>query len=264
MVQLNGAGTAVRRPAEPLTFRGCLALLNHAQKPGAGVPAYTRWVNRRLARFAAAAAVVLRLSPNTVTAASAVLSLSGLLILLLFPPSLLSGLGAAGLLAAGYVLDSADGQVARVTGRGGPSGEWLDHVVDAVRTPAIHLAVLAGLVSYTSLPPWVLLLPGLYCLLSCGQFMSQILAEQLVRQRRDSPEARRDVGPTVSGPGPLRSFLLLPTDAGSLCWVFLLWGMPPVFYAAYGGLFLLNLVASAASMRRKYRALVSISKEAPL
>lgn len=261
MVQLSGAGTAARRPAEPMTFRGCLARLHHAQKPGAGVPAYTRWVNRRLARYAAAGAVVLRLSPNAVTAASAVLSFSGLLILLLFPPSVLSGLGAAGLLAAGYVLDSADGQVARVTGRGGPSGEWLDHVVDSVRTPAIHLVVLAGLAAYSGLPSWALLLPGFYCLLSCGQFMSQILAEQLIRQRRDSPEAQQGPGATVSGPGPLRSFLLLPTDAGSLCWVFLLWGMPPVFYAAYGSLFLLNLVASAASMRRKHRALVSISQE---
>ena len=260
MVQLNGTGPAVRGAGEPRTFSGCLAMLNHAQKPGAGVPAYTRWVNRRLARYAAAAAVVLRLSPNMVTAASAGLSLAGLLLLVLVPPSVVSGLGAAALLAAGYVLDSADGQVARVTGRGGPSGEWLDHVVDAVRTPAIHLAVLAGLVSSSDLPAWALLLPGLYCLLSGGQFMSQILAEQLLRHRRDVPKASPGADRAASGPGPLRSFLLLPSDAGSLCWVFLLWGMPAVFYAAYGCLFLLNLVLSAASMRRKYRALVSLTR----
>ncbi|MCC9205423.1 CDP-alcohol phosphatidyltransferase family protein [Arthrobacter sp. zg-Y769] len=225
--------------------------MDKAQKPGAGVPAYTRWINRRLARYAAAAAVALRVSPNLVTAASAVLSLCGLWLLLLRPPGAITGLAAAVLLAAGYVLDSADGQVARVTGRGGPAGEWLDHVVDAVRTPAIHLAVLGGWALHTDASRLVLVLPLLYCLLSAGHFMSQILAEQLVR--RHGPDHRPEPSPS-----PLRSFLLLPADTGVLCWVFACWGSEEAFLVAYGCLFLFNLLAGAASMRRKYRTLVSL------
>lgn len=255
----GGSGTSGVR----LAFTRCLADLNAAQKPGAGVPAYTRWVNRRLARYAAAGAVALRLSPNAVTAASAVLSFAGLAVLLIFAPGPGTAAGAAVLLAGGYVLDSADGQVARVTGRGGPAGEWLDHVVDAVRTPAIHLTVLAALALHADVPGWVLVLPLLYCLMSGGQFMSQILAEQLLRSAAASSPPSGAAAPGVSStaPGALRSFVLLPTDAGALCWVFVLWGSGPLFLAAYGSLFLLNLLAVAASMRRKYRALASLRKE---
>ena len=47
-------------------FRDAFSALNAAQKPGMGVPAYTRWVNRRLGRYAAAAAYALRWTPNAV------------------------------------------------------------------------------------------------------------------------------------------------------------------------------------------------------
>ena len=52
--------------------------LASAQKPGAGVPAYLRWVNRPLGRRAAAAAYVPGLTPNAVTLLSGVCSLAGL------------------------------------------------------------------------------------------------------------------------------------------------------------------------------------------
>ena len=37
------------------------------------------------------------------------------------------------LLVVGYALDAADGQLARLRGGGSVAGEWLDHVVDAVK-----------------------------------------------------------------------------------------------------------------------------------
>lgn len=230
------------------TFTQALHLLSTAQKPGHGVPAYTRWVNRRLGRLAAAAAVSGGISANGVTAVSAACSLAAIVCLAVAPASAWLGIPIAVLLAAGYALDSADGQVARLTGSSSPAGEWLDHVVDCVRVPAIHLAVLVGIWQAGVLPVWTSWLPLVYALTSAGHFMSQILAEQLLKGKADNSEAPA---------GTLRSWLLLPTDMGSLCWVFVLWGNPHLFIAAYGAMFLLQLAVFAASVQRKYRALSS-------
>lgn len=233
------------------SFGAAMVGLESAQKPGNGVPAYTRWVNRRLARFAAAAAYAAGWSPNAVTAASAALSFAALWIMVAVPQTASLGIVVACLLAAGYVLDSADGQVARLGRRGSPAGEWLDHVVDALRTPALHLAVLVGLYAVPGLGTWPLLVALGYCLVSVGEFMSQILAEQL--SGRDNPG---DAPPASSGVA--KSLILLPTDNGTLCWIFLLWGMPSLFAWAYGAMFLLNTVHTVISMRRKYVRLIAL------
>src|SRR5690554_5201513 len=246
------------REIPPRTVRAAMASLGRAQKPGAGVPAYTRWVNRGLARFAAATAYSWGWSPNTVTVASAVSSAAGLTLLIWLEPNPLVGLLVAGLLALGYLLDSADGQVARLSRSGSKLGEWLDHVVDAIRTPTIHLAVLVALWRWTDAPTWLLVTALLYCVISVGQFMSQILAEQL------APDRGR---PAATG-GVLRSVLLLPTDMGTLCWVFVLWGFsigryPEGFAFAYAAMFAINTVYSVVSMRRKYQRLAGLPRPAP-
>jgi phosphatidylglycerophosphate synthase len=188
-------------------------------------------------------------------------------LMLIVPPAPLAGLWVGVFLAAGYVLDSADGQVARLGRTGSPAGEWLDHVVDSVRTPAIHLAVLGGLAIHsdtgvpasglsasglsaagaTGLAQWPLLVALLYCLVSVGQFMSQILAEQLSGA----------AVPSSNSAGIRQSVLLIPTDMGTLCLIFLLWGLPEVFVWAYLAMFLLNAAHTLVSMRRKYLKLSS-------
>ncbi|CEA07514.1 CDP-alcohol phosphatidyltransferase [Arthrobacter saudimassiliensis] len=239
-------------PGFPPRYRDALRLLASAQKPGYGVPAYTRWINRRAARVAAAAAVRWHITPNSVTFMSAATSAVGILLLFL-PHQRTTGPAVALLLAVGYLLDSADGQVARVLGTGSAAGEWLDHVVDAVRIPAIHLGVLGALLLLHAKASPILLLPAMYCLLSTAHFMSQILAEQLVRNAglRPTPVERHSAA---------RSVLMLPTDAGTLCWIFVLWGTP-LFIPSYFALFLANLVAVAASMGRKWRHLASLRKD---
>jgi phosphatidylglycerophosphate synthase len=226
-------------------YREGMAGLGAAQKPGAGVPAYTRWVNRRLGRYAAAAGYALGWTPNMMTAASAAFSAVAIALLVAAPPGPTTGVAIAVLLAVGYLLDSADGQVARLQGSGSPAGEWLDHVVDAVRTPAIHVAVLIGFWAMGQ-PAWVLAVTLAYCLVSVAQFMSQILAEQLAKSARITTEPPS---------GNRQSFILIPTDTGTFCWMFVLWGFPPIFIAAYTAMFVLNAVHSAVSMRRKYQKL---------
>jgi phosphatidylglycerophosphate synthase len=250
LTTMVGAGSPVPTAAAgtvPARYRQGMAALGSAQKPGAGVPAYTRWVNRRMARHVAATAFAIGWTPNMVTAASAVLSLGAMVVMLVVPPVPLLGLPVAVLFAAGYLLDSADGQLARLTGTGSPAGEWLDHVVDAIRTPAIHLAAAVALWRFVGESPLVVVAFA-FALLSVGQFMSQILAEQLARGRATEPQqdSRR------------RSWLLLPTDAGAVCWMFVAWGVPVLFAVVYSAMFLMNLVHTAASMRRKYRKLQGI------
>lgn len=242
---LDNAPVIPTTGAPPRRFGDALAALREVQKPGAGFPAYTRWVNRRLARYAAAAAYRMGLTPNQVTGASAAVSAVAIALVAVVPTTPAVGVTAAALFALGYLLDSADGQVARLSRTGSAAGEWLDHVVDAIRTPAVHLAVFLGLLREPSVP-WALRdIALLFCVVSVGQFMSQILAEQL------SGRKHRPVG----GRGVLRSWLTLPTDTGVLCWVFLLWGAPVLFAAVYAALFIANTVHAASSMRRKYQHL---------
>lgn len=232
-----------------LRVRKNLANLHAAQKSGAGVPAYTRFVNRRLARGVAAPCAAFGLSPNMVSAISAALSAAGLAVLIIAGPHVLPAVITAVLLAAGYVFDSADGQVARLTGKGSPAGEWVDHVVDAARTPAIHLSVAVTVIVHRPDLSWLAVIALLFTVMSTGQFMSQILAEQLTaRSGTEHPEPN----------GLRKSIMLLPTDTGTLCWSFVLWVVPPVFAIAYTILFLVNAVHTAASMRRKYRKLAAL------
>ncbi|MDN5655514.1 MAG: CDP-alcohol phosphatidyltransferase, partial [Kocuria sp.] len=74
--------------------------LDAAQKPGTGVPAYTRWVNRRLARYLCAVAERVGATPSAVSVASILVTFSGLsAFLLLHRSPLLAGALAAVLLA---------------------------------------------------------------------------------------------------------------------------------------------------------------------
>lgn len=240
------AASAVRahRPG----VRENLRNLGIAQKSGAGVPAYTRWVNRRAARIVAATAAAAGVTPNGVTALSAALSVSGLAVLLIAGPQWWSAVLSGALLAAGYVFDSADGQVARLTGTGSPAGEWLDHVVDAARTPMIHLSVAVTVMLHRPDLIWLAVIGLCFAVLSTAQFMSQILAEQLVR---------REGGEAPKGSRIKQSLILLPSDSGVLCWSFVLWFAPPLFALGYTVLFALNAVHTMTSMRRKYLKLVA-------
>ena len=90
-------------------YRSAVTRLASAQKPGAGVPPYTRFVNRPMGRRLAAAAHVVGLSPDQVTAVSVLASSVGLALLTLLAPSVSLGLLIGFLMVLGYALDSADG-----------------------------------------------------------------------------------------------------------------------------------------------------------
>lgn len=232
------------------SYRAAVARLASAQKSGAGQPAYLRWVNRPLGRRAAAAAFVLGLSPNAVTLLSGLCSLAALLLIALLPPTMGVALGATALLLAGYALDSADGQLARLTGTGSLAGEWLDHVVDAARLPLFHLAIAIHFFRWGD-SFWLVGAALGYMLLSSVWFFAQTLAEKLGERGPDAPDA------------PVwMSFVKAPYDVGTVNLIVLALPFPSVFAALYLALFAFTLGVAALSLRRKYRTLAAETRPA--
>lgn len=210
-----------------------------AQKKAApGAPAYSILVNRPTGRLFAAAAFRVGLTPNRVTAISGIVTFTGIILIATLPPGTLAGIAIWLLLAVGYALDSADGQVARLRGGGSPSGEWLDHVVDSVKIVSIHLAVLVTTYRHFELDEVWLLVPLGFTIVACGLFFAMILNDQLKAVHAATTGIR--LPPPARSASLGRSLLVIPTDYGILCLAFVLLGMPTVFFAVYAFLFLAN------------------------
>ncbi|MCU1569988.1 MAG: putative glycosyl transferase [Naasia sp.] len=245
------AGSSAR-PGYGETLR-TLAVAQKAAAPGA--PAYSVYINRKLGRFLAAGAYLLGLTPNMVTAISASFTFAAILAIAIVPPTLFLGIAVALSLAVGYAFDSADGQVARLRGGGGPAGEWLDHVVDCIKISSLHLAVLISAYRFFSLPSDLLLLvPIGYAIVGAVSFFAMILNDQLKAVYSGSKKSKYPSG----GSTLLRSLLVVPTDYGLLCLVFVLLGAPQVFFAAYALLFVANLGYTALALPKWFRDMTRI------
>lgn len=236
----RAAGTRV---VTRLGYRPALDQLRGAQKSGAGVPAYLRWVNRGLGRHAAALASAAGLTPNALTAASAVLSTVGLVVIAIGGHQLWGAVAGSLLLLAGYALDSADGQLARLTNSGSRSGEWLDHVVDSARLPLTHLAIAVNLYLRDA-PALAIGLCLAFLVLESVWFFAQTLAEKL--------STSRPLGSTAPA---WVSFAKLPYDTGFLYLLVLVLPWLDVFVVVYAVLFVVTGGVALVSLRRKYTML---------
>jgi phosphatidylglycerophosphate synthase len=216
------------------SLKATLQRLSRAQKGAIGAPAYSRFVNRPLGRLLAALAYRAGLTPNAVTGISAAFTATGIALLALVPPSVLMGVGVAACLVLGYALDAADGQLARLRGGGSPAGEWLDHMVDAAKASSLHLAVLVGFYRFETVEAGPLLLvPIGYCIVDAVLYFGTMLNEALRAQHGAKTRAQ----PSERRPSVGRSLLVLPTDYGLLCCLFLFFGVPALFVPAYTFLF---------------------------
>lgn len=227
--------TSTGPAAAPTTgLSGTLRRLGAAQKGTKGAPAYSRFVNRKLGRLLAALAFHARLTPNAVTGISAAFTATGIALLALVRPSWGLGIAVSLCLALGYAFDAADGQLARLRGGGSPAGEWLDHMVDAVKVSSLHLGVLIGLYRFETVDRGPLLLIPLGFSVVAGVFFFGMMLNEALRSAHGVATRAQasDERPSVS-----RSLLVAPTDYGVLCWVFVLLGAPSVFFAAYSLLF---------------------------
>lgn len=234
-------------------------LVAGASKSNRGAGAYTRWINRPLGRRVAAFSYLRGFTPNQLTFVNAVLIFPALGAMTLAEPGVWTGLVVLALLA-GYVLDSADGQLARLRGGGSAAGEWLDHVVDAVKTGVFHAAVLVVWFRFYDLgtPSW-LLVPLGFLVVHLSFFFSLMLADDLRRLdkvKKGTPAPAVDI--TSERAPILRSFLVLPNDWGLVCLTVLLLAVQPVFMALYTLLLAANAVFLAYGWVRWYRELVTL------
>ncbi len=205
-----------------------LTRLRGAQKTSKGAPAYSLLVNRPLGRVLAAVAYQVGMTPNQVTAVSAVFTLTGIAMVATLPPSWLTGLLVCLALVIGYALDSADGQLARLRGGGSLAGEWLDHVLDSLKVSTLHLAVLVMAFRHFDTPTWWLIVPLAFSASYVVNFFGMLLTDLLTRM---SSEAK-SVAPGRSG-FKVMNMLKLPIDYGLMCVAFLLLGQPSWYVGVY-------------------------------
>lgn len=233
---------------------GTLTALRGAQKSAKGVSLYSRYVNRPAGRILAAGAYRVGLTPNQVTLVSALFTFTGIAAVAVVRPSWPLALAVYAALVVGFAFDSADGQLARLTGKGGPAGEWLDHVVDCAKMVALHAAVLIAFYRYFELPGdgW-LLVPLGFQLAAVVTFCGGLLTEQLKRGR--------GTGNTPAAPpSRLRAVALLPVDYGVFCLVFLTLGAPGVFRAAYTALAVVHALFLVAFLAKWFRELSALPR----
>jgi phosphatidylglycerophosphate synthase len=247
---MTPAPTALRpRPSIAET----VAELRGAGKPSHSAPLYSRLVNRPVGRYLAAAAHRAGLAPNQVTALSGAVSFVAIAVVALVPPSPVMGLAVALLLALGYALDSADGQLARLRGGGSLVGEWLDHMIDCGKNAAVHLAVLVSFYRFAESPDVRLLaLPAAFQLVVTVMFFGTVLTDQL---RRSAGPVRN---PEPAGSSLTRSILVAPADYGLLCIAFAAFGYRPVFVGIYAFLLAGSAAYLAVGLLRWRRQLAAV------
>lgn len=247
-----------RPPASPR--RAALVRLAGAQKSSRGAAGYSRWVNRRAGRQIASVAYVVGLTPNQISALSAVFTFASITALAVFHPSWYLAVAVSLGLLIGYAFDSADGQVARLRGGGSPAGEWLDHVLDALKASTFHLAVAISWFRFYDLRhEGALLIPLAFAATSAVFFFAMILSDMLRRiarlQSGGSSVTTASVNPNESAP-VLRSLIVLPNDYGVLCLAMLLISLHTAFIAVYTVLLAANVLFLLVGCVRWFREML--------
>lgn len=232
-----------------------------AQKSNRGAAGYSRWVNRRLGRQIAALAYLTRLTPNQVSVISAVFTFSAIITLAAVRPGWAWAIAITVVLLIGYAFDSADGQLARLRGGGTPAGEWLDHVLDALKASSFHLAVVIMWFRFYHLEhPAALLIPLGFTVVSAVFFFAMILTDMLRRVGRASMGGTTVTTSSVdpNEPAPiLRSLIVLPNDYGVLCLCMILAPAHELFVIVYSIMFASNALFLLAGATRWFRELAS-------
>lgn len=186
---------------------------------------YTKYINRPLAwmftRF-----LYKKCTPNTVSFLAFLMLFSGLTFfssrgeyeftdaLVLFLVAFLN-----------YILDSCDGQIARLTGKGSSLGEWLDHSLDALRLLLVNIFIIAFIIQsgidYINIYLIFLSLFSQVGLYVVGTLRQKVLKKDYSKKVRDGKA------------GNLITALLSPLDYGVFIFLFLLLSSPQTLMYSY-------------------------------
>ena len=255
------------RTTRRATHRELVQRLRGAGKSNRGAAAYSRWVNRPLGRHLAAVAHRSGLGPNAVSVLSATFTYVAITLIAVLRPTWGTSIAVTALLVVGYALDSADGQVARLAGTGSVAGEWLDHVLDAVKIATFHLAVAISWFRFFRPDQHaVLLVPLAFAATSSVFFFALILTDLLrrVERVRTGGTAVTTASVDPHEPAPvLRSLVVLPNDYGLLCLVMVLMPLGRTFAITYSVLAAASALFLVAGLYRWRRELRALSGPAP-
>ena len=245
---------APARPAATGGYRDAVHRLQTAQKPSAGTPLYSRLVNRPLGRRFAALAYLAGLTPNQVTGISALFTFSAVALIAILPPTWWLGVLVSVMLMLGYAFDSADGQLARLRGGGSVQGEWLDLTVDAAKLGGLHLAILITAYRHFDFPDTWLLIPIAYAIVDSVMFFSMLLKDLLAARALGGKAPRSTASTSL-----LRAAMIIPTDYGLFCLIFLLLGSPLLFFGVYTILFACNALIFVLVLVKWFRYMGSLA-----
>ena len=221
------------------TFTTNYRKLYNSQKKGAGTPAYTRFVNRWLGRLLASFLASFKISPNSVSLLSGIITfISFIMFLVIDEIKFANSLILVFFLYFAYALDSADGQLARLLNRQSKQGEWLDHTLDAIKIPLSHGVAIFFIYKHKAINVEWIIFYIIILSFASAIFLSGILKSKLISKNeflRDENNEKNSI---------VRSFLTLPLDFGILISLFLfsfnpnwfiiiysIWGLIFIFYS---------------------------------
>lgn len=235
------------------SYRRDVETLAAHQKSRRGAPPYSLLVNRPLGRRVAAIANGLGASPNTVSMVSAAFSATALVLLAVLEPSPVVSTVVVLVLLAGYAIDSADGQLARLRSGGTMAGEWLDHSLDMVKMSSFHAAILISAYRFDGeLGEWPMAVAVGFGIVAVSLFFVMILTDQLRRQVASSAPPRSS--------SPWFLLLVAPTDYGIQCLWLLARPSGRVFFAGYALLALANAGYFAIGAVSRFRELQAVDR----
>lgn len=222
--------------------------MSTGETPQDGALPYTRHINRPLADLVVPLALRLGLAANQVSGLSFAIALAGMAGLLVLPNTPANASACTLLLLLAYVLDSADGKLARATGTSSAYGQWLDMTLDVVKSILVHGLCAILLIRLEIIPPWaVACLAMLGMVATVGQQVSNLLRTLLTRRIAQTISAPDSTQMAMEG---LRKSVLCACDFGVFCMLFFLLPWPELFAWAYGLWTLLATIRLAGSLYR--------------
>ncbi len=205
---------------------------------------YTKYINRPAAWFFTNK--LYRYSPNSISLFAFFILITAFIIF----PKISSNTEAIVLyllVALNYVLDSVDGQVARLTKQGSPLGEWLDHSLDAIRLVLVNVFIINIILDANlSEAPRIVIFS---CLVGqIGLYVVGILREMILDF---------DISKNIKETSRFAKFIfiaLIPADYGIFVMIFLLSANPILLTYLYILFGIYNLCLLVATMFMIFRS----------